>query len=331
MKPKRIVVLPLALLALGAAALFLLRHGNGDPTTLVASGTVESTEARLAFPVSGRIEAMAVQEGDRVEGGQDVARLDQAEIAARREQAVAQVDAAASLLRELRSGSRPEEVAQARAAAAAAAERLVDAERDLDRTKRLHEGGAVSREAWDKAVTARDIAKSQSTQAAEHLRLVERGPRAETIDAQRARLAQAEAAVRTLDAARADMTLRSPFAGVVSVRHREPGETVAPGTAVVTVTNREDRWVRIYVPEDRIGALETGLNAAITADTFPRKTYAGRVIFIAPEAEFTPKNVQTTEERVKLVYAVKVRITGDPTHDLKPGLAADVKLHLRTP
>jgi HlyD family secretion protein len=330
MKLKRTVVIPLALAALGAAAFFFLRNGHGDPTALVASGTVEATEARLAFPVSGRIEAIAVQEGDRVEPGQEVGRLDQAEIAARREQSQAQVDAAAALLRELRSGSRPEEVAQATAAAAAAAERLADAERDLDRTKRLHEGGAVSREAYDKAVVARDLARSQNTQAAEQLRLVERGPRAETIDAQRARLAQSEAAVRSLDAARAEMTLRSPFEGVVSVRHREPGETVAPGTAVVTVTNRDDRWVRIYVPEDRIGALETGLDAAITADTFPEKTYAGRVIFIATEAEFTPKNVQTTEERVKLVYAVKVRITGDPAHDLKPGLAADVKLRLRT-
>ena len=331
MKPKRIVVLPVVVLALAAAAFFFLRDGHDDPGVLLASGTVEATEARLGFPLSGRIEAVAVQEGNQVEPGQEIGRLDQAESSARRDQALAQVVAARAQLRELETGFRTEEVAEARAAVAAAAERLADAERDRDRTKRLHEGGAVSREAYDKAETGFDVARSLHTQATERLRLLERGPRVERIEAQRAQLAQARAAVRALDAALANMTIHSPFAGVVSVRHREPGETVSAGAAVVTVTNRDDRWVRIYVPEDRIGALATGLAATITADTFPKKTYPGEVVFIATEAEFTPKNVQTTEERVKLVYAVKVRITGDPNHELKPGLAADVRLRLSTP
>lgn len=331
MKRKRVVVLMLAVLVAGGVLSFVLFKGGGDPTTLEASGTVEATEAQLAFQVSGRIEAVAVQEGDRVEPGQEVGHLDQAEMRARREQALAQVVSARAQLRELETGFRPEEVAQARAADAAAAQRLADAERDLDRTKRLHDGGAVSREAYDKALLAADVARSLHTQAGEQLRLLERGPRIEKIEAQRAQLVQSEAAVRAIEATLANMTLRSPFGGVVSIRHREPGETVAPGAPVVTVTNRDDRWVRIYVPEDRIGALETGLPAAISADTYPDKTYAGEVVFIATEAEFTPKNVQTTEERVKLVYAVKVRITGDASYELKPGLAADVKLRLRTP
>ncbi len=331
MSRKRLVVLVLALLAVGAALAVFLLGRRGDSGALVASGTVEATEARLGFQASGRIEAIGVQEGDRVERGQEVARLDQAEMRARREQAVAQAAAARAQLRELETGFRREEVAQARAAAAAAALRLADAERDLDRTRRLHEGGAVSREAYDKAVLAVDVARSQHAQSEEQLRLLERGPRVEKIEAQRAQLAQSEAAVRALDATLANMTLHSPFPGVVSVRHREPGETAAPGAAVVTVTNRDDRWVRIYIPEDRIGALATGLPATIRADTYPAKTYTGEVVYIATEAEFTPKNVQTTEERVKLVYAVKVRVTSDPTYELKPGLAADVTLVPRTP
>ena len=153
MKPKRIVVLPVVVLALGAAAFFLLRDGHDDPGVLVASGTVEATEARLGFPVSGRIEAVTVQEGDQVEPGQELGRLDQAESSARRDQALAQVAAARAQLRELEPGFRTEEVAEARAAAAAAAERLADAERDLERTRRLLEGGAVSREAYDKAAS----------------------------------------------------------------------------------------------------------------------------------------------------------------------------------
>jgi HlyD family secretion protein len=117
-----------------------------------------------------------------------------------------------------------------------------------------------------------------------------------------------------------------PFPGVVTIKHREPGETVSPGLPVLTVMDPQDRWVRIYVREDRIGEVQLGQEATITSDTYPDRSYRGEVIFIANESEFTPRNVQTTEERVKLVYAVKVRITEDPTHDLKAGIPADVVL-----
>jgi HlyD family secretion protein len=127
------------------------------------------------------------------------------------------------------------------------------------------------------------------------------------------------------------MTVRSAFDGVVTVRHREPGEVVPAGSPVLTVMNRDDRWVKIYVPETRIGAVRLGLEAEITTDTFPGKTYGGTVSFIASEAEFTPKTVQTSEERVKLVYAVKVTVAGDPSFDLKPGMPADVRLALARP
>ncbi len=119
---------------------------------------------------------------------------------------------------------------------------------------------------------------------------------------------------------------RGPFDGVVTVRHREPGETAPPGAPVLTLMNPDDRWVRIYVQEDRIGRLALGQPATITSDSYPDRTYEGRVTFIASEAEFTPKNVQTPEERVKLVYAVKVQVVGDPAFELKPGMPADVRL-----
>ena len=117
-----------------------------------------------------------------------------------------------------------------------------------------------------------------------------------------------------------------PFGGIVTIRHREPGETVSPGLPVLTVMDPEDRWVRIYVREDRVGEVSLGQRATITSDTYGDRTYRGEVIFISSEAEFTPRNVQTTEERVKLVYAVKVQITEDPSHDLKAGIPADVVL-----
>jgi HlyD family secretion protein len=217
-------------------------------------------------------------------------------------------------------------VAQGRAALAAATERLNDARRDLGRLERLHEGGAASEESLDKARMAVEVASSQHRQAEEQVRILESGSRPETIEARRAQAAQAEAAVATMDAILANMTVRAPFNGIVTVRHREPGEIVAAGAPILTVMNPDDQWVKIYVPETRIGAVRIGQPATITTDTFPNKPYRGAVVFIASEAEFTPKTVQTSQERVKLVYAVKVRVTDDPTRDLKPGMPADVRL-----
>jgi len=327
MKPAVRRVIAVAVAAVVGAALWAaFGRDRGRDHVLSASGTVEATEARVGFQASGRIETIGAREGDAVKAGAVLAELDRAETEARRQQASAQAAAARAFLRELEHGSRPEEIAQGRSALAAAAERVRDAQRDLDRTKALFEGGAVSREAFDKARLTLDLAQSQHDQAREQVTILETGPRREKIDAQRAQLAQAEAAVRVIDATLAAMTIRAPFDGVVTVRHREPGEIVAAGSPVLTIMNPDDRWVRIYVPETRIGAVRVGQAATITTDTFPEKTYRGEVSVIATEAEFTPKTVQTTEERVKLVYAVKVRVTGDPARDLKPGMPADVGL-----
>lgn len=325
---KRLLVLLFVVGAAAAAAgyWFWYRPAPEAANVLVASGTVEATEAQLGFTAAGRIEAIHVREGDRLQAGTELARLDRTELEARRAQAVAQLAVARALLAELERGSRPEEVAQGRAAVNARRETLVDAERDLDRTRRLFDGGAVPRENLDKAVMSVEIARSQLTQTEEQLRLLEQGPRRERIDAQRAQVAQAQAAIQATDAALANTIILGPFDATVTVRHREPGEIVAPGAAVLTLMNAADRWVRIYVPEDRIGAVRMGMPAAITSDTYPDKTYPGEVVFIASQAEFTPKSVQTTEERVRLVYAVKVRIKTDPDLELKPGMPADVRL-----
>ena len=156
------------------------------------------------------------------------------------------------------------------------------------------------------------------------------GPRQEEIAAQRAVVAQAEAAVNQADATLDNAVVRAPFDGVVTIRNREPGETVAAGAPVVTIANMGDRWVRIYVSEVRLGDLHLGDSASIRTDARGDRRYRGAVSFIATEAEFTPRNVQTAEERVKLVYAVKIRVVGDTANDLKPGMPADVTLALTT-
>jgi HlyD family secretion protein len=315
-----------------AAALWLaLRPGRGRSDALEASGTVEATEADLGFQVGGRVAEIRVREGDAVAAGALLARLDVSELKARRAAAEAQLDAARAVLAELERGSRPEELAQGRAAEQAARRRLEESARSLERTRLLHEGGAVSREALDQAETAYEVAKAQHEQAREQLVLLRVGPRRERIEAQRAVVRQAEAAVAQAEAALANAEIRAPFDGIVTVRYREPGETVSPGLPVLTVLDPGDRWVRIYVREDAIGRVSIGQAAEISSDAYPGETYAGRVTFIASEAEFTPRNVQTQEDRVKLVYAVKVAVVGDPGHVLKPGVPADVRLLPSTP
>ncbi len=323
---RRVAIIIVVVVAVAGTAITLALLRSDGATAIEASGTVEATEADLGFQVPGRIEKIAVREGDRVESGAELAWLDRAELLARRRAAQAQVDAARALLAELERGFRPEEVAQGRAALRAAEQRLSDARRDVERTRSLFDGGAVSRELLDKHETALEVAMAEYQRAEEALQILRTGPRQERIAAQRAALAQAEATEAQIEAALTYAVVRAPFVGVVSLRHREPGESVQAGAPVVTVMNPDDRWIRIYVREDEVGRLTLGQRAEITADADPERVYEGQVVFIASEAEFTPRNVQTTEERVKLVYRVKVQITGDPGFDLKPGLAADVRL-----
>jgi len=278
--PVRIRILIVGLVvATGLAVYFVPRLLDNRDSGMLASGTVEATEAQLGFQAAGRIESIGVQEGDKVKQGQVMAQLDTRETEAR--------------------------LAQARAQIAATELRLHDAQRDLGRSRELLAGGAIGQEAYDKAQLAFKVAQSDN--------------------------AQARANAQAIEAMLANMIIRAGFDGVVTVRHREPGEIVAPGVPVLTVMNPDDRWVRIYIPEYRIGAVHRGQKAAIQTDTYRDKRYGGEVTYIASEAEFTPKNVQTTEERVKLVYAVKVRVTDDPRFELKPGMPADVTLETATP
>jgi HlyD family secretion protein len=191
-------------------------------------------------------------------------------------------------------------LAQALAQINATTLRLKEAERDVARSQTLLAGGVIGQEAYDKTLLAFNVVQSER--------------------------AQARASVQAIEAVLANMMIRASFDGVATVRHREPGEIVPGGAPVLTVMNPDDRWVRIYIPENHIGAVQLGQKMTITTDTWPDKQYAGTVTYIATQAEFTPKNVQTTEERVKLVYAVKVRIVDDAKFELKPGMPADVRL-----
>jgi HlyD family secretion protein len=325
-KTPRIIIGAVVLSSVAAFAIYRTTFA-ADPNggVIIASGTVEATQAELGFQVSGRLEQLSVREGDQVTTGNRLANLEQSELLAQREVARAQVAAAQAGLAELLAGSRREEIAHARAVLSVATERRDYAQRDVERLEPLAQQSLVSRQAFDQQRTNLSVSQGEVAKAKEELQLLETGPRTERIAAQRAALAQAQATVGRIDAQLAQTELAAPFNGTITVRHREPGEALSPGNPVVTLRNFDDRWVRVYIPGDEVGNLALGQPASITGDANPDKRYTGKISYIASVAEFTPRNVQSTKDRVKLVYEVRVRIAGDTNVDLKPGLPADVR------
>jgi HlyD family secretion protein len=291
----------------------------------------------------GKAEAEAVQAAlAELEAGSRPEEIGQAAAAAR---------LAGARLEEMLAGPRSQEVEAARAAVARAKAEAERAKLDCDRYERLFKKEVVSAQQFDAARTGYDAASARLREAEEQLKLVEEGPRREQIEQARAALAQAEERYTEIKKgprkeaieqarARADQarqaravgetrlgyaTLISPMSGVVLSESVEAGEYVTPGTPVVTVGDLENVWLRAYINETDLARVKVGQRVRVTADTFPEKVYEGRVSFIASQAEFTPKTVQTEKERVKLVYRVKVDIS-NPNMELKPGMPADAQI-----
>lgn len=371
-----------------AAALLLALWGcgNGDPDgTIRISGNIEMTEVKVAFKVSGKLVERNAGEGDRVEAGQVVARLDREQLLRQKDQAAANLAAAESGLRQLRTaiefqretlagqvaereaqlrqsesvlaelkaGSRTQEIEQARARVAEAATEHERAAADWERAQPLYEKDDISRAQFDEFRARYQRSRALLNQAREHLALVEEGPRQETIAQAEAQVERSRAALRLAKAQRLELRRReqevetrkaeienavaqvaliesrlddtialAPVGGVVLSKSAEVGEVLAAGSTVVTIGDLDHPWLRGYINETDLGRVKIGSRVAITTDTYPGKIYEGRITFIASEAEFTPKQIQTEGERVKLVYRVKVE-ADNPGGELKLNMPAD--------
>lgn len=296
---------------------------GGAHADLVLSGNIEVVDAQLAFKLPGRVLQRPVMEGDAIKAGQLIAQLDDAEqtqeVALRR----AELATAEAALAELVAGSRPQEIA-----AAEATLRSTEAERDrarfeFARAEALRGQEVIADRDFETAQAQVKVAEARVAEAAERLALVRAGPRAETIQQARARTEQVRASL-ALAQTRLDQTrLVSPLTGVVLSHNIEPGEYVSPGTPVATVADTGHMWVRVYVNQTDLGRVKLGQKVAIRTDAFPDRRFEGTVGFIASEAEFTPKTVQTAKERVKLVFRIKVDVA-NPQGELKSGMPADV-------
>ena len=313
-----------AIVLLGTAGWISWRALRPDEETLFVSGTIEATEAELGFEVSGRLDRIHVREGDVVEPGRELASLERWELVTDRDAARARVAEAGAVLAEMLAGARTEEIARSKAMLTIAIDQRDAAKRDVERLRPLAEQSLVTKQAFDHQVTLLSVGEGEVARVREELRLLEAGTRKERIAAQRATLAQATAALERIDAQLSQTWASAPFAGVITIRHREPGEAIASGAPVLTLQNLSDRWVRVYVPGDEVGKLSLGQCAVIASDGFADRRYPGAVSYIASVAEFTPRNVQSTKDRVRLVYEVRVRILDDEAVDLKPGLPGDV-------
>jgi len=327
----RKVLIPIAAVALIAgSAAFVTCREQPSRTGLHVSGNIEVTQVEASFRISGKVRERLVEEGQTVQEGQILARLDTQDL----EQTLAmrQADSAVAraALAELQAGSRGEEIEAARAAMDQAAAELRRLEPDEARLRDLQQSGIVSTRDYEASRAALDAAKARVRQAEQQYALVKKGPRAEDIAQGRAKSEQAQQGLALAQTQLDYATLAAPFSGVVLSVNVEPREYVSPGTAVATVGRLSQVWLRAYVEETDLGRVKVGQKALVTTDTYPGKTYEGRVSFVASEAEFTPKTIQTKKERVKLVYRIKLEVP-NPAFELKPGMPADAELIVAGP
>jgi HlyD family secretion protein len=324
---KRPVLLgaPAALVLLGALGWYLWRtHRSEDPYAAFSLfGNVDVHQVELAFRVTGRIAELKVQEGDKVSAGETLGMLDPVPFQADVDSAKADVQQAQAQFDKTERGFRVEEIGQARATVAQRAADVENAQVTLARLQALLPSGLATHQQIDDAQARLHMSEAQLAVSRQQLTLELRGSRIEDIEAQKATLAAAKARLEKAQTALADTTLQAPSAGIISVRAREKGAIVQAGQTVYTLTLNDPVWIRAYVSQPRLGRIKPGMTVQVTIDSMPGRQYPGAVGFISPEAEFTPKTVQTEQVRDDLVYRIRV-IASDPDNVFRQGMPVTV-------
>ncbi len=328
MKRYLVGILMIAAVA-GLLYYFFTRDKEEGNPFLKVSGNIEATEVDVGFKVSGRIVSLSVQEGDWVERGKVLAKLDDEDLLQRLALAQATLRSAQARLDKLLAGSRPEEIREAEAILQQAQFDLENKRAHYERMKTLFERGVVPKETLDNAETGFKVAGAALQRARENYQLVKKGPRKEDIEDGRAQVEQTKASLQLIETQLSYTTLNSPLSGVVLVKSGEIGEVINPGTSVLTLADIENVWLKAYIPEADLSRVKWGQEVSVTNDLKPQKIYKGKISFISSQAEFTPKQIQTEKERVTLVYRIKIDIP-NPEKELKPGMPADGRILLDT-
>ena len=333
---KRIIIAVFVVLLLGVGALVYFGQRQTQRGELYYSGTIEATQSNLAFQTSGRVINVAVREGQAVTKNQLLAELDPSELRSRKDQAEANLeksiktqDQLATLL-SIYKTTLPADVARAETSVANARDILEDARKNYRRYEQLFKQGVVAEKERDAVKLNYDTAKSRLDdgeaslrQAKSNLNRIEATK--QEFEAMISQARQAKAALEQTDIQLNYSRLLAPYSGIITSRNVEPGEVVTSGREVLSMADLSTVDLKIFVDETEIGKVKPGQDVDVKIDTFTDKVFKGKVTFISPEGEFTPKIIQTKKERVKLVYLVKVSIP-NPNLELKTGMPADAWL-----
>lgn len=303
-----------AVLILGiVTATLLWMREQRQPKPLVLAGTLEARTVNVGSLVGGRVTRVHVDEGQRVAVDQTLVTLETETIDREMAEQQAAIAASRAELSKAIAGPRDEEIRKA----AAVAE---NAQREMRRQRELFEAGIVARQELDNAAT-------KAKTSAEDLRVLREGTRKEDIAVSRAQVQLQESRLASLAKQRAETVVRSTVNGTVQAFVLRPGDIVAPNQTVAEILENDQLWVRIYVPETLLGHVHVGMPVKVKVDTFPNRLFDGHVSAVAPQGEYTPRNVQTRAQRAEQVFGVKVMIARDPV--LKAGMAAEVDLGVK--
>lgn len=303
---------------------------DGSVTTLTLYGNVERREVHLGFNVPGRIEQMVFEEGDAVEADEFMARLDQDRFREELKATMARVRRQRAIVDELETGTRPEEIKQARARVASARATLTNQERVFLRKQKPERDNFASQQELDDARAARDEAEARLRVAEQELALALEGPREEEIRAALAEFEALQAEVALAKERLEDSELFAPTAGTILSRVVEPGAIVLTGQPIYVLAVRDPVWVRGYVAETELGDVRPGMTTRVFTDSRPNRPYRGQVGFISPTAEFTPKSVHTPDVRASLVYRIRV-VVQNPDGGLRQGMPVTIEILFEDP
>ncbi len=320
---------PIVVALCSLSVLLLLLSCSPDAQQLIATGTIEATDIKVSAKVGGQVLELPVEEGSSINEGQVLARIDHSTLDLQLEQAGAGFRLAEAQLNLLLKGARIEDIRQAEEALTQSEENLRTARDDAQRMRDLFASGSVSKKQRDDAEARVIVAQAQNNSASQVLRKFQNLARPEEVEASRAALEQAGISMKLLEKSISDTTVRAPRSGIVTHKLVEAGELVAPGTPLLILSDLSRVELTVYVSEVDLGLISLGQSAAVRTDNRSQSSFEGRITFISPEAEFTPKNIQTREERVKLVFRVRISIP-NPALILKPGMPADAILIPKT-
>ncbi|HMQ79208.1 MAG TPA: efflux RND transporter periplasmic adaptor subunit [Ignavibacteria bacterium] len=322
----RIISIVLAAFVL---TLYISGCGNGkDTNSISASGTIESVNVTISSKTSGTINKINFKEGDRVKKGDLLIEISHDLLDIQLRQSEAGVDLANAQLKLLRSGARREDIKQSEDLVKQAKINMELALQDKERAEELYRQDATTKKLYDDAIGRYDLTVTQYNSTKENLAKVKTIIRPEEIEQAQANLKKAVSMVDLLKQNIEDCKVYAPSDGFVSKKFIEEGENAVMGGSLLRLSNLETVNLVIYIPETELAKVKLGQEADITIDAFKDKNYKGKIIFISPEAEFTPKNIQTPDERTKLVFAIKIEIP-NPQFELKPGLPADAKINFQ--